>query len=339
MIPNTLEPFHYQVYGLNLETEWVIPGLLPTSSTCDPTLKVHFHLIPKWVRTTRAPWAVIYSSEDSDDSSKPSLIVKKHSETDYYLLTYDDGTLFLLNEDGSAIWCTWSKELTLEDASIYLLGPVLGFALRLKGITCLHASAFVFRNSVVALAGEAGSGKSTTAAALAQRGFPVLSDDVVALLDKGGTIWVEPAYPRLRLWPDSVHALFGSEDALSRLTPNWDKRYLDLTQLKYHFSTTSLPLSAIYLISDRTDDLNAPFVEAIPTKQALLALIANSYASCLLDSAMRAREFKCLSRLLESIPIRRIRPHTDPAYLPSLCDVILEDLEANISRPAVDSHV
>ena len=56
------------------------------------------------------------------------------------------------------------------------------------------------------------AGKSTTAAAFAKLGYPVLSDDLLALSDTGGTWVVEAGYPGLRLWPDSVGPLLAHDD-------------------------------------------------------------------------------------------------------------------------------
>jgi hypothetical protein len=91
--------------------------------------------------------------------------------------------------------------------------------LRLRGTPSLHAGAVAIDGVAVALAGEAGTGKSTTTAALAGRGHPVLADDVLALRATGGEILAQPAYPHLRLWPDIVPALLGPRAELPRLTP------------------------------------------------------------------------------------------------------------------------
>src|SRR5262249_61728973 len=108
-------------------------------------------------------------------------------------------------------------------------GPIFGFLLRLRGVTCLHASAIAVDGRAIALIGPPGAGKSTTAAAFTQQGYPALSEDVVALCDLGDSFLVPPGYPLILFVPGSVQALFGSKDALPPLTPNWDKRYLDLT--------------------------------------------------------------------------------------------------------------
>src|SRR5205085_1986600 len=113
-------------------------------------------------------------------------------------------------------------------------------------------SAVALGNRAVALLGPAGAGKSTTAAAFARRGYPLLSDDVVPIWVRDGLFVVPPAYPCLRLWPASVAALYGAADALPPLTPTWDKRCLDLTQGGCRFQQHPLPLAAIYVLGERT---------------------------------------------------------------------------------------
>jgi hypothetical protein len=56
--------------------------------------------------------------------------------------------------------------------------------------------------------------------------------------------------------------------------------------------------------------------------------VTNTYVTRLMDRALRAREFDLLGRVVESVPVRRVVPHTDPIRLERLCDVILEDFRA-----------
>ena len=128
----------------------------------------------------------------------------------------------------------------------------------LRGIVCLHASAVAIGDEVIALLGPAGSGKSTTAAAFAARGYSILAEDVVTLDDRGDHFLVRPGYPCIRLWPASVKALYGSETHLPKLTPNWDKCYLDLSD---NFQKEPLRLAAIYHLSERRHDAVAPFIQ------------------------------------------------------------------------------
>jgi hypothetical protein len=218
----------------------------------------------------------------------------------------------------------WPENYAFEDATTYLLGPVLGFILRLRGITCLHASAIAVGGQAIAVVGFPGAGKSTTAAAFARCGYCVLSDDVVALIDRRDHFLVPPGYPRVNLWPDSVRALFGFEDALPCISPTWDKRYLALGENGHRFERKSLPLGAIYVLDGRSNSLT-PQIEDFAGTQAFLTLMTNTYVNYLLDRDMRRRDFDILSRVAAGVPVRLVSPPGDPARLPELCEAISSD--------------
>jgi hypothetical protein len=127
------------------------------------------------------------------------------------------------------------------------------------------------------------------------------------------------------LWPASVKALYGSESHLPLLTPNWDKRYLDLTD---QFEQGPLPLSAIYVLGERSSDDHAPFVQPLDHTEGLLSLIANTYTNYLMDRKMQARQFELLRRVLANLPVRKLTPHADAGKLQELCDYIFTDFAA-----------
>jgi len=249
------------------------------------------------------------------------------------------------------IWAHWPDDLTSEDASTYFLGPVLGHLLRMRGQTVLHASAVglapvgELQPGAVALVGPPGAGKSTTAAAFFRRGHPVLTEDACALEEPAaegsdgiappngtaGTAGtaasdapfrVLPGYPLVRLWSDSVEMLFGRPDALPLLTPTWDKRYLPLEGTGV-FATEPQPLRAIFLLEEREDADDAPRVLSLSPAEAFLRLVANTYRNLVLSPGERVMEFRTLHRLLRTTPVYRIIPHTDPARLDDLLDLIL----------------
>src|SRR5207253_2928817 len=75
-----------------------------------------------------------------------------------------------------------------------------------------------------------------------------------ALEDFGDRFNVQPACPRVRLWPDAVEALFGAPDALPRITPGWEKRYLALDNAHHRFQASPLELRAVYLLGERAEE-------------------------------------------------------------------------------------
>jgi hypothetical protein len=250
---------------------------------------------------------------------------------------YSDGTQFLMDRPGMRVWASWPAPLTLEDAATYLIGPILGFILRLRGVACLHASAVVIGETAVALAGPAGAGKSTTAAAFARLGYPVLSDDIVALETQSRGVIAQPGYPRLNLWPAAVQALFGAPDALPLLTPNWDKRFLALKSDSFRFQEKPLPLAAIYLLRPQKEAERAATVRMLQPSESLLALTANTYANYLLDARLRALEFRQLGEILAKVSVREVQTSREGKKLPELCEAILSEFHSTVNASAAST--
>jgi hypothetical protein len=319
--------FLYVVYGLRLSTNQPFPGLTPLPASSAPRgydIEVDFSAgLPAAWRD--AAWSVWYTSMERTEQGESCLIIWHREGGAGFRVCYHDGVEFAIDAGGKHIEVRWADSTTLENAASYLLGPVFGFLLRLRGVTCLHASAIAVGDFAVAIAGPPGSGKSTTAAAFARRGHAVLSDDVVPILERGDSFSLVPAYGSLWLWPDSVKALYGSEEALPRLLPGWDKRHLALEQAGYLFQREPLPLGAIYLLGERTGDPGGPFVEPVVGQTSLISLVANTYANRTLDTNMRAKEFEFLGRVVRAVPVRQLRPHHDAARLERLCDAIVQD--------------
>jgi hypothetical protein len=321
---------HYacSIYGLDVIANRPIPTV-PYSPITSADIRVSFGLLPGWVESLETHQIeTAYVADYTDEHGKPAFVFSRLQNGNFFRFTYADNTEFIVDRDGREIWTTWREPLTLEDTATYLLGPVMGFVLLLRGFVCLHASAIVVDGAAIALVGPAGAGKSTTAAAFASRGFSVLAEDVVTLEDGGDTFLVRPAYPCIRLWPASSATLYGSRSALPPLTPNWDKCYLDLTRESGLFENERRPLAAIYLLDERSDDPEAPFVQPLDAAAGLISLIANTYGTKLIDKQMRSREFDLLSRVLQHVPLRRVTPHADPLKLPKLCDELLADFES-----------
>jgi hypothetical protein len=331
----------HSLYGLQLVSNLPIPGLLAGPSLAPTDVEVQFGPFPAWLDKIlrESDRDLHYVSSTKDETGRPSYHLWKVAGGDYFHLRYVDETTFVLDRHAARVWATWPESLTLEDTTTYLLGPVFGFVLGLRGVCCLHASVVVVDGWAVALLGSAGAGKSTTAAAFARQGHPVLSDDVAALLVRQGRFFVQPAYPHLRLWPNSVATLYGSPGALPTLTPTWEKCRLDLTGQGYHFHEQPAQLAAVYSLDERRDEPAAPYVEAFSGRAALLRLLGNTYASHLLFPPSRNREFELLGRLARTVPLRRVFPHADPRRLARLCDVIREDFRASTAHPTAQVSV
>ncbi len=318
--------FRYLLFGLSLCSNLPIPGLTPSNGDAAAAIHIHLRVVPPLddggVRGARE---LSYTSAFLGPSGEPALRIWKVAAGAYLHLAYFDGMEFWLDREGNHIWALWPDEASLEEASTYILGPVIGLLLRLRGVTCLHASAVVIGGRAVVFVGTAGAGKSTTAAALGTRGCPVLSDDIVALSEVGGGFQVMPAYPYLSLWPEAVEMLYGSPEALPRFTGSWDKRFLANGRGGVRFQEEPIELGAVFILDNRRGK-PAPYIQPLPPQSALMALVTNTYATNTLDTRMRAMEFEVLGRLSSVVRIRKVCAHEDPSMIDGLCKLILEDL-------------
>jgi hypothetical protein len=290
---------HCFAYGLRIRSDTLIPGL-PSSRTHHdvPDLDIHCKASPE----SGASVVEVHLPPRDLTRVPTSLPAAVPDETPALAIVYDDGVRFEIDGAARTIWCSWPPTSTLEDVATYLLGPILALVLRLRGTVCLHGSAAIVDGGAVLFVGAAGSGKSTTAAALAQAGCSVIADDVAALDMIDGGFAVRPAYPALRLWPDAVASLYGSADAMPLLTPNWDKRKLDLTARDMDFPSRPVPITTIYLLGPCSDG-HGEVKRVAPGRETLLNLVANSYPSTLLDARLRAEELTVLAQLAASVPV------------------------------------
>jgi hypothetical protein len=330
--------YDYKFFGLFFHSNLSVPAIPPEKNSVEKwDVALHFGISPH-VEGVQKPVSeeLTYASSDANENGEPALQIWKVNHGAFVRMAYDDGTQFWLDRSRENIWATWPDHLPLENTASYLLGPVLGLLLRLRGVICLHASAVAIADRSVAFVGTAGAGKSTTAAAFSKLGYAILSDDIVALEEQNGAFYVVAAHPQLCLWPESVKMLYGSAEALPRINQIWDKRRLRLGEQGTRFESRPLPLGVIYLLGDRCHD-PAPSVETMRPQASLLSLVADTYANKILDREMRAREFDILGRLADSIPIRRVFAHCDPERVGDLCGVILEDF-ASLKGPTWVRH-
>ena len=321
----------YVVYGLRLAANRALPGLSGRHDSKVPDVRIWLKDLSTLPSAFPESIEVFHTSSNVMAGGQPNLRVGLFPGGEQFAFFYGDGSRFAVGRSGREVWADWPENYSLEDACTYLLGPVMGFVLRLRGTVCLHASSVAINHRAIALVGLPGAGKSTAAAAFACAGFPVLSDDIVALDDHGPEFLVPPGYPRVNLWPDAGRRLFGSEDALPRITPTWDKRYMPLGQNGYAFAATPFPLGAIYVLDRRDETLSAPIIEEVSRQEAFMALAANTYVNYLLDQDMRRTEFDVLGRLVSSTPVRRVRPAADPSAIFHLCEAIAADAQRVIA--------
>lgn len=319
--------FFYRAYGIGIRSDTSIAGLQALSDTSpEASLKFEGGAPQQWVcNALKLRARVVAHRPTEQGTADPTFLLTEYGDGEYFELSYADGTRFVVNGGADRMWGKVEAPLTNEDLATYFLGPVMGFVLRRRHVTCLHASGVELCGQAVVFSGDAGYGKSTTAGALALRGIPVIAEDIVPLELTREKILAIPGYPRICLWPEAVEKLAGGPEALPRLTAAWEKRYLPLDGVHGKFSAEKLPVRLIYLFGERSGAEDAPRVEEIAPREALMELVQKTYMNWLLDREQRAKEFDELWRIVRQVPVRRIIAHSDAGKIGALCELILAD--------------
>lgn len=308
----------YQIYGITLSSNQPLPILTPASTATTTDIKVYL---------TESN----LSNSDKRVHSK-GWYQKPKVDGIYYCLSVGGIKQKLdveIAPDGKQIRINWVN-LPIAEVTAILIGCIIGTALRLQGKICLHSSVIKVDNCAIAIIGAKGAGKSTTAAALAKQGYPILADDIAVVTDCSNSFLVQPGYPRLRLWKSAVNQLYGDEKGLSRVFSQTDKHFLELNQDKvsaWGFHNQPLPLAAIYVLGERQQFLAAPSIETIIPQLGVMQLITHRYPQSLqLERDMFFRELAILGRLAQIVPMRHLHRGDNLAELGKVCDVILEDV-------------
>ena len=328
--------YSFRAYGLTLNSDTPLPSLREETNLLDsPDIEMSFGPEPPWVRGVRhLPFRVAWPVSGVAEEDESQFTLTSFGVGDYFELAYGDRARFLMDGSAKRLWGTYLPPLTLEDLATYLLGPVMGFVLRRRGTLALHGSSVSISGHAVILCGPSESGKSTIAAALALRGFPVLTEDISPVLESRGSSFVEPGYPRVCLWPETVSSLLGAPDTLPRLTPTWEKCFLPLDGKRAKFEPNKLVLGTVYVLGQRVNEADAPRIENLAMRGALVELVQNTYMNWLLDRDQRADELSLLTSLVARVPVKRVVPHEDPRRLAALCDLIIKDAQSLQGRRA-----
>jgi len=134
------------------------------------------------------------------------------------------------------------------DIPVFLLGSALGILLYRRKQIVLHASAVRVGDRAVLFCGSSGAGKSTLAAALAQRGYNLVTDDVCTIsLDGNGSPHAHPDGRQLKLWAQSIEKLDLAAARGTRVRRKLEKFYVAPPS---DAAAGSLPLGAVYVLRE-----------------------------------------------------------------------------------------
>lgn len=237
-----------------------------------------------------------------------------------YLLDIPGVARFLVS-DGREIVVAPAPDALLSDVRSYLIGSVFVVLCQQRGLLPLHASAVYSEAGVLAFVGNSGQGKSTLAAHLAQRGYPVVADDI-CLIDTGkeGLVQVTPTAPWLKLWRNSLETLGARPEGLARVFSDDDKYRLPNTA-----DLREAPLGKLIFIetADESNPASATVMEDLSRLEALPLLMSLVHHAWLLEATgQREQTFLRCSRVLSQATAHRLIRPWGLDHLDSTLDLI-----------------
>ena len=243
-----------------------------------------------------------------------------------YLLRFCELADFVVSVEGSYIRCFPKEDTPLETVRHLLLDQVIPLILSRQGKLVLHASAVATPRGAIAFLGATGRGKSTLAAAFARDGFPVLSDDCLPIEERNGVLFAKPSYSGLRLWPDSVSALFDGDAKLSGVAHYTTKRRLPGESNQLQFCSRPFPLKQAFLLEpiEEVSHDDPVRITRLPAREAFIEIVKCSYRMDVDDRDRLKEEFETFSRLATLPLFYRLVFPRDLSLLPLVRKTILE---------------
>jgi len=222
--------------------------------------------------------------------------------SEQYLLRIPGIASYLVSHGRDIVVCPAAGALPL-DVRAYLLGTLFVVLCQQRGLLPLHASAVGSSQGVVAFLARSGQGKSSLAAHLAQRGFPVLADDVCLIDITPTNAMVIPSAPWLKLWRNSLQNLGRQAEGLERVFSEDDKYRLPL-------QGPLRPEPIGKLIFLETEDRPAPGIQELSRLDAIPLLMDLTHSAYVLQATGQWQEnfLRCSRVSSQARAYRLIRP-------------------------------
>lgn len=218
----------------------------------------------------------------------------------------------------------WRKLQQVPDEVFftYFLGQVLSYCLLARGIEPLHATAIQVGDQAIAFLGDSGAGKSTLAATFLEKGYTLLTDDVLALEFRGDSVWVRPGIARVKLNPDSADAVFSGRRSIP-MNSFTTKMIFALNNSQH--ASREVPLRALYVLPQKPGKSRI-MIRRLSGRASFLPIVQNTFNDTVLHPDRLKQQFAFAARLAGLVPIQRLSYPRRLDKLPAVADAILADL-------------
>ena len=230
---------------------------------------------------------------------------------------------FLISSDGRRIGWRNVDGTPPKALQQYLLGQVLSFAMLIRGVEPLHATAVVVGTGAVAFLGDSGYGKSTLAASFVRENCSLLIDDVLVLEQCGRDLLAYPGMPRIKLFPEMCGSMFQGCEG----TPmnRWTRKTIFALKAQQH-QVSAIPLRMLYVLSPPEKQPRKVTLRRMSERQALLSVLKNTFNDVMLSPKRLKRQFEFAASIAAQVPVKVLSYPRTLSALPVVVEAIMSDL-------------
>jgi hypothetical protein len=312
----------YRLFGVNLASDYVFANPLPkvsgvpeVSFTCSSSSPCLVDWMKKPVHTSR------FLTDDGET------VLSIYAMDDCHVCRFAGLVDFYLFPD--SIIAHPHDPVYSYMIETLLLGEIFSLWLELKGIRMIHASAIVIDNDAVAFLSFSTGGKSSLAAAFAQQGHLILTDDLLPVEKQHNLFLGRPGYPAMRMWPDQAVHFLGSYEDLECVRPEYAKRRVVIGPHRFGtFCSDEKPLKVMY-IPRRLPPGSEISIEPISKKNAFFVLLQNSFSAGIVEAlGLHPQRMDFFARMVTQVPVRRLNYPEGFDRLSHVVDAVLDDIES-----------
>ena len=163
-------------------------------------------------------------------------------------------------------------------------------------------------------------------------GAALVTDDTLPVEELDDRFVGRPGLPQINLWPDQAAYFIGEAGADGELVSTNQKKIYPLTAFKHGlFCKESQPLACLY-IPERYDSVagkNKIEITPVQVIQSVVELLRFSFFSSFVCEKMgwQGRRMEFFARLVEQVPVRRLRYPSGFEYLPAVAEAVMRDAE------------
>jgi len=257
---------------------------------------------------------------------------------DEYLYSFSHSATFHISSEG-LISCFLHEGSTMQMLRHLLLNQIIPRYLATTGRLILHASAVTLENGKsVAFLGNSGFGKSTLVSSFHRHGAQLINDDCILLECGEEGVMVIGGLVGIRLFPDSVNAVFNEAAGFTNYTPYTDKQQLFLKGEAGSAQPESCVLDALFLLNDPKlepadesgdeEGANEIRIEPESGSQAMMAMIYSAFSLDPSDKKMIAGNFRNVGQALgEQLGLYSLKYPRVHERLPEVRAAVIERVE------------